>query len=356
MPKKVVRKKTAPKSIVAPSIEQDFSYAKEEKKSRKKVYILLALIILIAILIPRITSKSSVAKFKTKTIPDAVKLAINNPATKFVIGEVTEKSGVYEFQLTIGEGASAQKYTSYISKDGKLLFTSGIDIGKLTAPSTTTTTAKKTTCNDLNKADKPNLTAFVVSACPFGLQMQRVLNKAIGEASDIANNLTVKYLGSVENGKITSMHGDEEAQENLRQICIREEQPALYWPYVSCYMKAEGSSQNCLSSTGVDQTSLSGCTSDEQRGLKYAKADFDAANKFGASGSPTLVLNNKQTVSEFDFGGRVPDAVKQIICCGSNNKPAFCSKTLSKDEVATSFSETETSASGSNAAASCGTQ
>jgi hypothetical protein len=33
----------------------------------------------------------------------------------------------------------------------------------------------------------------------------------------------------VKNGKIASMHGDEEAKENLRQICIREEQKDKYW-------------------------------------------------------------------------------------------------------------------------------
>jgi hypothetical protein len=353
MPKKVVRRKTASKSTIAQALEQDYSYAKEEKKSRKKVYILLALIILIALLVPQITSKSNLAKFKDKTIPDAVKLAINNPQTKFTVGEVKDKSGVYEFQLNIGEGTSAQKYTSYISKDGKLLFTSGIDVEKLAKPATTTTAPKKVSCNDLTKADKPNLTAFVVADCPFGLQMQRLFNKAIGELPEIASSLSVKYIGSVENGKITSMHGDEEAQENLRQICLREEQSTLYWPYVSCYMKAQGQSQSCLNSTGVDQISLGGCTSDAQRGLKYAKADFDAANKFGVTGSPTMILNDKQTVSEFDFGGRIADAVKQIVCCGAKTKPAFCSKTLSKDEVASSFSETGAS-SGTNSSASCG--
>ena len=354
MPKKVVRKKPASKLAVAPSIEQDFSYAKEEKKSRKKIYLLLLLIIIIAILVPKITSKSNLAKFKNETIPNAVKLAINNPDTKFTVGEVKEKSGVYEFKLTIGESSAGQQYTSFITKDGKLLFTSGIDIGALAKPSVTPAPAKKVTCNDLNKADKPNLTAFVVANCPFGLQMQRLFNKAIGEQPELATYLDVKYIGSIENGKITAMHGDEEAQENLRQICIREEQPALYWPYVACYMKAEGQSQSCLNSTGVDQTSLSGCTADAQRGLKYAQADFDMANKFNVTGSPTLILNNKDTVSEFDFGGRVADAVKQIACCGSKTQPAFCNKALSKDEVAASFSETGTASNNGSSAASCG--
>ncbi len=323
---------------------------KEIKGSRKKIYILIALIIVLAILIPRITSNSKINEIKEKTIPEAVKLAINNPETKFTIGEVKEKSGVYEFKLSIGEGEQAQEYTSFISKDGKILFTSGIELEELKA--STTTTTKKASCEELTKTDKPDLMAFVVSNCPFGLQMQRLYNKTISELPEIANNLSVKYMGSIEDGKITSMHGDEEAQENLRQICIREEQKDKFWPYLSCYMKAEGLSQTCLNQVGVNQATLNTCMTDSNKGLKYAKADFDLAAKFNVTGSPTLVLNNKETVSEFDFGGRVADAIKQIVCCGSKTKAEFCNKELSKDEMASSFSETET-VSVEGASASC---
>jgi len=40
------------------------------------------------------------------------------------------------------------------------------------------------------------------------------------------------------NNTIKSMHGAAEAQENLRQICIREEQSGKYWDYVRCYIEA----------------------------------------------------------------------------------------------------------------------
>ncbi len=350
MVKKPNKKTSASKIKTILPKESDLSYSTEEKRSRKKLYILLAIIILGAITIPLLYSKNNLNKFKTKIIPDAIKQVINNPETKFSIGKVKETSGVYEFELTIGEGTNSQKYTSYISKDGKVLFTSGIVLKKEDKP--TPTPVKKASCNDLEKSDKPSLTAFVVANCPFGLQMQRLYSKALGELSDLSKYLEIKYIGSVTDGKITSMHGDEEAQENLRQICIREEQPTKYWPYVSCYMKAEGQSANCLTTTGIDQVALTTCTTDANKGLKYAQADFDLANKFGVSGSPTLLLNNKETVSEFDFGGRVADAVKQIVCCGSKTKPAFCNKTLSKEEVASAFSETDTT-SGDNSSASC---
>ncbi|OGZ76577.1 MAG: hypothetical protein A3G45_01735 [Candidatus Staskawiczbacteria bacterium RIFCSPLOWO2_12_FULL_37_15] len=188
------------------------------------------------------------------------------------------------------------------------------------------------------KNDNPVLEAYVVSRCPFGLQMQRILADVIKNIPSAAQNIKVRYMGSVSNGTITSMHGDAEAQENLRQICLREEQPNKYWQYVSCQMKT-GDTSGCESPTGVDSPKLSACVSNSGRGLAYAKKDFDLNGKYQIQGSPTLVLNGRQ-VSEFDFGGRTSDAVKTAICSGFNNQPGFCSTKLTTANAATSFSAT----------------
>ncbi|MFH0773258.1 MAG: hypothetical protein V1922_03020 [bacterium] len=280
-------------------------------------------------------------EFKNKTIPAAIKKVLNSPDTKFEVASVKETNGVYEFQLKLQN----QTYTSYITKDAKILFTSGVkldEVGK--APATKTQAQKKLTCNDLKKADNSTLTAFVVANCPYGLQTQRLFKKVLEEAPNMASNLKIKYIGSIANGKITSMHGDEEAKENLRQICIRDEQLDLYWPYVNCYMQ-EGKTEQCLTNTGVDTTKMTACTEDAKRGLAYAQKDFDIANKLNVSGSPTLVLNDTQVVSEFDFGGRVPNSVKTMVCCGSKTKGDYCSKDISTNEVAVSLSLTDDAAS-----------
>ena len=76
-----------------------------------------------------------------------------------------------------------------------------------------------------------------------------------------------------------AMHGEVEAQENLRQICIREEQTDRYWDYVRCYMK-EGKTAECLESVSIDLKELDACTNDSARGLAYAQEDFDLATSF----------------------------------------------------------------------------
>jgi len=292
-------------------------------------------------------------KIKTKTIPEIVGKLTQGAATVKEVTGLKLVSGVYEFEMNLESNGTVNKYTSYISKDGKLFFVQGTKVDDLNKQlSTADTKQKKLTCDDVNKIQKGKLTAFVVADCPYGIQMQRVMNKAISEDNAIAANLDVKYIGSIIDGKITSMHGDAEASENLRQICIREEQKEKYWPYVSCYMKKPQNSSACLSQTSVNQTQLKSCMTDPKKGLAYAGKDFELAKKYGIGSSPTLLANDSQIVSEFDFGGRTANALKTLVCCSSSDKPGFCEKDFSSEVMAASFSETDTG-SADNSAADC---
>jgi len=325
-------------------------------KANSKLLLILLFLILGGILYFKNNNdeKNNLNKFRTQIIPNAVKNVVGS-TTQFSVGTVKDSSGVYEFELTLGSGANSKKYTSYITKDEKILFTSGVKLKASEEKKVTNTqgTEKKLTCKDLVKTKTPTLTAFIVSNCPYGLQMQRLFKKTIDELPQIMANLNIKYIGSLENGKVTSMHGDKEAEENLRQICLREEQKNKYWSYVSCYMKEE-KSEECLSTEGIDLNQLNSCVSDQSRGLKYAKADFDLASKFNIGSSPTLLLNEKQIVSEFDFGGRTPNAIKEIVGCSYQNKPEAYKRDLSKENVASSFSKTDASSNSNNSTANCG--
>jgi hypothetical protein len=260
------------------------------------------------------------------------------------LANVIEENGLYKLSLKIGD----KEYPSYVSKDGKLLFPNeGINLAE--KPKTAAEAQpepKKLTCEDIKKTENPSLEAFVVSKCPYGLQMQRILNEIVKNIPSLANNIRVEYIGAIDNGKITSMHGDEEAQENLRQICLREEQQDKYWKYIDCHIK-KGDVDNCLTGAGVDKGRLDSCMSDNSRGIKYAKADFDLGEKYKVSGSPALILGG-ETVSEFDFGGRTAQAVKTLLCCGFQNLPDICSQKLTEEQAATSFSETYSQSSGSS--------
>jgi len=266
------------------------------------------------------------------------------------LSSIAEEGEIYKIKLKIGE----QEYDSYVTKDGKFLFPQAYDLEpkpQTQAPATQEPQAPKASCEDLKKSENPVLEAFVVSQCPYGLQMQRILNEIVKNIPSLAENMKVKYIGAVEGDKITSMHGDEEAQENLRQICVREEQGDKYWNYIACHIQ-KGDVDGCLASANIDKEKLSGCMSDTAKGLKYAKEDFDLQNKYQVTGSPTLFLNGEK-VSEFDFGGRTAEALKTLLCCGFKSEPNSCSQKLTEDSAATGFSETYSQSSGSSGG-SCG--
>jgi thioredoxin 1 len=198
-------------------------------------------------------------------------------------------------------------------------------------------------CVNMTKSDQPLLQAFVVSKCPFGLQVQRIMANIINESKDTEKYLKVMYIGSLDrdNNTIKSMHGAAEAQENLRQICIREEQPGKYWDYLRCYIR-EGKSADCQKSVSLDVDKLNACTNDSSRGLVYAQKDFDMADKYKITGSPTMLMNGK-IVKESDFAtnttaSRSQEAIKELLCCGFNREPSFCSLKMNQSRLATMFS------------------
>jgi len=258
---------------------------------------------------------------------------------------VKEENGIYKFRLKIEDS----EYDSYVTRDGKLLFTAGIDLTlkpETQQESETSQQPQKLTCEDLKKSDEPSLEAFVVSKCPFGLQMQRILNEIVKNMPSLANNIKVRYIGSIQDNKVTSMHGDPEAEENLRQICIREEQKDKYWNYIACHIQ-KGEVDSCLAGANINKVNLNNCLTDATKGLNYAKEDFDSGVKYQVSGSPSLFLNG-EGVSEFDFGGRTAEAVKTVVCCGFGQQPEICSQKLSETQAATGFSETYGSTSDSS--------
>jgi thioredoxin-related protein len=265
---------------------------------------------------------------------------------------VSEASGLVKVRIKIG----TNEFDSYVTKDGKLLFAQAFEMtpAKTTA-SANTNTKTAASAADVKKSDSPMFEAFVVARCPYGLQMQRAMAEAVKNQPSLAQYMKVLYIGSVSGNKLVSMHGDAEATENLRQICIREEQPAKYWNYVSCQMKS-GDTAGCEASTGVDSAKLNTCTTTASKGIAYAQKDFDLATKFNVSGSPTLVLNDG-TVDESGFGGRSADGVKSMICAGFNKAAGFCSTKLNTAEAATSFSATYASSAtaGSANSGSAGT-
>ena len=134
---------------------------------------------------------------------------------------VSEVSGLVKIKIKIGEN----EFDSYATKDGKFLFPQAFDMSPATDGASTNNTAganstltPEEAAAAITKTDKPMLDAYIVARCPFGLQMQRMMADAVKSVPSLAQYIKVRYIGSVSGNTITSMHGDAEAQENLKQI------------------------------------------------------------------------------------------------------------------------------------------
>lgn len=207
------------------------------------------------------------------------------------------------------------------------------------------------------KTDKPKVELFVMAYCPFGLQMEKAYLPAWELLKDKAE-IDVKFVSY-------AMHGKKEVEENTRQYCIEQQQPAKYRNYLKCFT-GKDDYKGCLSESGISEGSLTSCidATNKKFGIldKYNDQSTwlsgryplypihaDLNDKYGVQGSPTLVINGVQA----DGVGRTAEAVKQAICAAFNNAPAECQQTLPNTAYQPSFGYAVSAGGGANAAA-CG--
>ena len=259
---------------------------------------------------------------------------------------VTEEDGIYKFHLKIGES----EYDSYVTKDGKLLFTGGIDMEQ----TSTSTQGGGETAGEVPKRDAPDVKLFVMSYCPYGLQAQKMFLPVYDLLKDKAE-MGVYFVDYI-------MHEKKEIDENLRQYCIQKEQKEKYYNYLSCFVKA-GEFEKCLSEAKIDVNKMNTCISQTDQKFKitqmyndksawlngsFPKFDVyaDLCEKYGVQGSPTIVINDKVV----EISTRSPENFKNIICQAFNSPPAECSQTLSN----TAFSPGFGLETGSSSGGGCG--
>lgn len=203
------------------------------------------------------------------------------------------------------------------------------------------------------QTDKPKVELFVMSYCPYGLQMEKAYLPAF-ELLKKRADMDIKFVSY-------AMHGKKELDENTRQYCIQKDQNTKFVKYLTCFTGKDDYA-GCLKEAGVNESQVNSCMTKADSQFKIT-ANFDdqaswlsgqfplyqvhaAENeKYGVQGSPTLVINGVQV----DVS-RSPEAVKQAICASFNKAPSECSTALSTQSAAPSFG----TGSGTNTDASCG--
>jgi hypothetical protein len=209
------------------------------------------------------------------------------------------------------------------------------------------------------KTEKPKVELFIMSYCPYGLQMQKAYVPAAKLLAGKAD-MTVKWVSY-------AMHGEKEVQENTRQYCIQKEQADKYLAYATCFVGSTDTAA-CQKEAGIDATKLQTCydAADKQFSISANFADKaswlsgqfpqynvdKAANQqYGVQGSPTMVINGQQVQI-----GRSSEAVKQAICAAFTTPPKECQTALNtaQENPGAGPIGAGTAGAGAAAAAACG--
>lgn len=292
---------------------------------------------------------------------EAGQKAIDYINQKLLTGEVSgslietvEESGVYKVNIEVKD----KQYSSYVTKDGKLLFIEGINLEQ----------TKGGTSQKIPQKDRPEVKLFVMSHCPYGLQSEKMFLPVYNLLKDKAD-MGIYFVDYI-------MHGKKEIDDNLRQYCVQKEQPSKYYDYLSCFVKS-GDYEKCLGEADIDVSQLGSCVSqtDTQYEITQKYEDkstwlngkypvfevhADLNQEYKVGGSPTLVINDAvvvtnekycpqgevQCVVTSDFN-RSPEGFKKILCSGFNSKPQECSQTLSSNTPSPGFGEGGSSDTGS---------
>lgn len=278
-----------------------------------------------------------------------INAALMRPDTKAAVKEIEEVNGFYKMKIDVGSG---EPIDSYLSRDGKLFFPQAMDIDEINKQigGETNQAAGGETATVSKKSDKPVVELFVMSYCPYGLQMERgilpVVEKLAGKI-----DFKLRFCDY-------AMHEKPEIDENLTQYCIQKEQSDKLTKYLNCFIK-DGQAAACYKEAGIDENALKTCVSQTDKQHKVTEAynnkeawggqfppfNVDKAEneKYGVQGSPFLVVNGQEISSDRDSA-----SLLKSICSAFNNAPAECSAELSSTSPAAGFaSQNNGSAAGS---------
>jgi len=259
-----------------------------------------------------------------------VKSELINPAivTNVSVVGFSQMGSFYNMTLSLTVSGQTQVVALYVSKDGQYIFLQ--DPMKIE-------TAQSAPATVENKSDAPIASVFVMSFCPYGQQAENGLYPVVNLLGSKIK-VELRYIVSKEGTSYVSLHGDNEVNEDVRQLCIAEaySQQTL-WNYINkvntdCSL---GNIETCwltaAQSAGIDSTTVQQCADTQKADL--LDKEIAATESLGISSSPTIFINNQ------DYSGqRSADAFKTAICSAFNTAPSECSSDLNSTTSGTSGS------------------
>ena len=305
-----------------------FNFKKYLKNEAVIAFLVILLILIAGVAFAKYYKENDIGANAAKTkAQDYINNNLVQAGTKVTIKDVKADGNLYKMTVSVG----GQETMIYLTKNGKKLFLQGYDTATNSSQGTNDQAAANEKTTAENKTDVPTVDLFVMSYCPYGLQMERGVIPAVEALGD-----KIKY-----NLKFVSytLHGQKEVDENVNQYCIQKNQPDKLSKYLSCFWQnSAGTAEACMASTGVNAAQVKTCVEEAKKQYNPTEKAFDIDKtdneKYGVQGSPTLVVNGT-TISS----GRDSASVLKAICSGFKNPPKECSNALSSTAPTAGFDD-----------------
>lgn len=300
-------------------------------KKKEITIVILFLVLVIGgykLISPKLNGDISLKEAQAK-ITELINLNPNNTA---VVKNAIEENGLYKITVV----ADNQELFSYLSKDGKKFFPQVVDFEEFEQARAN---ALKPVVSPQSKSDKPSVELFVMSYCPFGLQIEKGILpvlKTLGSKIDFE----LKFCDY-------AMHDKKELDEQTQQYCLQKQGLDKLLNYLNCFLK-EGASAQCLASIEIDKSALRTCLSETDIKYKITEQyndkntwrgqfpvfDVDKEDnlKYGVAGSPALIINGEEIA-----GNRDAKSLLGAICSGFKNPPQECQQELSSQTPSRGF-------------------
>lgn len=153
---------------------------------------------------------------------------------------------------------------------------------------------------------------YVMSQCPYGTQVEDAIKPVLDKLGSNVK-FTINFIGNDNgDGTFSSLHGQPEVDEDMRQVCAMKVAPGKYMDYVICQNKdirnAASTWESCANQAGIDAAEIKACF-DGAEGKQMLSASFAKSGQAGAQGSPTIFINGKDYT-----GGRDEISFTREIC------------------------------------------
>lgn len=173
-----------------------------------------------------------------------------------------------------------------------------------------------------SKAATAKLEMFVMSQCPYGVQVENAIapvKKQLGDRLEVVIN----FIGDGDKSNLQSMHGPAEVKGDIVQLCANKISPAKTLDFIACQNKnmreVDSNWKACAKETGINEGKLTACAEGDE-GKTLLAASFEEAKKRGAQGSPTMFLNGQP----YQGGRKSRDFLKAACDTFDADKPEPC--------------------------------